>query len=80
MKTDFGVMSKRTTEWAAKKLLSTVQESGFVRKLRKAEAIRKIKAQPFFGSALPKPTGDTIKFRRPAPFKLNDEPIDEATK
>jgi len=76
--TEYGVMGKRTAEWAAKELLATVQESGFVRKLRKSEAIRKIKAQPFFGSILPKPTGDTIKFRRPAPYKLNDEPIDEA--
>jgi len=75
--TDFGRISKRTAEWAAKELFLTVQESGFVRKLRKSEAIQKIKAQPFFGSVLPKPTGDTIKFRRPIPYKTNYEKNEE---
>ena len=73
LKTDFGGISKITAQRAATEMLITLQESKFLRALRKAAAIQKIKAQPFFGSVLPKPTGETIRFRRPIPYTFNEE-------
>ncbi len=67
MKTDFGEISDSTAKIAAKSLLILAKKMKF---MTKAMAIQKIKAQPFFGSALPKPTGETVKFRRPIPYQF----------
>jgi len=63
------IAKMETSKFYTRELLASLGETKFFRAAIKAEAIRKIKNQPFFGkSGLPEVIGDKVKIRRPVPY------------
>ena len=63
----WGEVSQVMARHAAREMLRLAEP--MLKPWRKADAIARIKAQPFYGSALPEPTWKTIKLRRPIPWE-----------